>query len=123
MVRRASVDQLDSLVAGIVECHLATALVSSAKGGRSLRFLRAALEQLLGKGVHRIGLGELKDVKVVKKKVKKEVKKKVKKEVKGSRFVLALSIPARMITTLAGRRLLMSCCSVSWISRFRLQGR
>jgi hypothetical protein len=29
VVRRASVDQLDSLVAGSVECHLATALVSS----------------------------------------------------------------------------------------------
>jgi hypothetical protein len=39
VVRRASVDQLDSLVVGQVEGHLAMALVSSAKGGRSLYFL------------------------------------------------------------------------------------
>lgn len=65
VVRRASVDQLDSLVAGQVEGHLAMALVSSAKGGRSLKFMRTALEQLLGKGVNRISLSELKGVKVV----------------------------------------------------------
>jgi len=58
------------VLAKIISCEYSlsltmTALVSSAKGGRSLKFLRAALDQMLGKGVHRIGLGELKDVKVI----------------------------------------------------------
>jgi len=65
VVRRTSVDQLDILIAGSVEGQLATALVSSAKGDLSLKFTRTALEQLLGKSVHRIGLSELKDVKVI----------------------------------------------------------